>query len=315
VKLLKTVIGSFPPKELPLEDAVRWAIDVQLRHGVDIVSDGEQRGDMINYFSFIPGLEVGPHGPYVKSRVLPVDDPRSFAKLQDLRLAEDYLRTIGREDVKVKVSVTGPITLGFACAANGLKYYSSLGDVKLYNDFAQALNPLILELARTGCYVQIDEPSLSVGVMNAKDAVRIVNIALSHLPTLLRREGRLSVHICGPLTEALFKDFLKLDAPVLSLAFSTPNVRKNLELVRRRALEEAEKKLGVGCVSAQVPRADKMERLDVVIQRLKTVRESVGTELIAYLHPDCGMRNTDKDAVEPILEMLNSAAHFLEQNA
>jgi methionine synthase II (cobalamin-independent) len=51
-----------------------------------------------------------------------------------------------------------------------------------------------------------------------------------------------------------------------------------------------------------------------VLQRLKIIRESIGTELIAYVHPDCGMRNTGEDAVEPILEMLASAARFLEQN-
>jgi methionine synthase II (cobalamin-independent) len=47
--LLKTVVGSFPPKKLLLEKATKWAVDLQLNHDLDIVSDGEQRTDMISY--------------------------------------------------------------------------------------------------------------------------------------------------------------------------------------------------------------------------------------------------------------------------
>lgn len=315
VKFLKTVVGSFPPKKLALEDAIKWAVDIQLKHGINLISDGEQRTDMISYFSSFPGLGIKPGGPYVKSKILPLEDPKSFVKLKDLQFVRDYLRSKGREDVQVKVSVTGPITLGFSCAYNGLEHYSSIMDMKLYSDFAQALNPLIKEIAKTGCYVQIDEPSLSARVMNTKEAVEIVNLALSGLPTTLYEEGKLSVHICGALNESLFNDFMTLEVPVLSLAFSAPNVRKNLEVISKPVLQSAGKKLGIGCVSVQVARKEEVDRLDAVFERLNIVKDRIGKEMVAYLHPDCGLRPTSEDAVEPILETLASSANFLEQNA
>jgi 5-methyltetrahydropteroyltriglutamate--homocysteine methyltransferase len=315
VNFLKAVVGSFPPKNLALEDAIKWAVDIQLKHGIDLISDGEQRADMMSYFSSFPGLGIKSGGPYVKSKILPLDDPKSFVKLEDLQFVRDYLRSMGREDVRVKVSVTGPISLGFSCAYNGLEHYGSIMDMKLYSDFAQALNPLIKEIAKTGCYVQIDEPSLSARVMNAKEAVEFVNEALSGLPTTLYEEGKLSVHICGAVNESLFKDFMKLDVPILSLAFSAPNVRKNLEVISKPVLQSAGKKLGIGCVSVQVARKEEIDRLDTVFERLKIVMDRIGREMVAYLHPDCGLRPTGEDAVEPILETLASSADFFGQNA
>lgn len=315
VRVLRAVVGSFPPKKLPLDSAIKWTIDIQLKHGIDLISDGEQRTDMINYFNSFPGLGMKSGGPYVKSKILPLEDPKSFAKLQDLKFVRDYLRRKGREDVRVKVSVTGPISLGFSCAYNGLEHYSNIKDMKLYSDFAQALNPLIKEIAKTGCYVQIDEPSLSARVMNTKEAVEVVNEALSGLPTTLYEKEMLSVHVCGALNESLFKDLMSLDVPVLSLAFGAPNVRKNLEVISKPVLQSAGKKLGIGCISVQVARKEEVDSLHAVLERLSIVKDRIGKEMIAYIHPDCGLRPTGEDAVEPILEILASSADFFGQNA
>ena len=313
VKLLKTVIGSFPPRKLPLQKAIEWVVDLQLAHDIDVVSDGEQRADMIGYFRSLPGLGVKPTGPYVKSRVMPWVDLETFTKFQDLRFVKDYLRSKNREDVKVKVSITGPITLGFACACNGVEHYSGIGDMRLYSDFAYALRPLVEEIAKTDCYVQIDEPSLSIRVMEASQAVKIVNKTLSGLPGSIYEKGKLVVHVCGSLTEPLFSDLMGLDTPVLSLAFSAPNVRKNVEAISKSTLNSHGKRLGVGCVSVQAKKKEEVETLDSVVQRLKTIGDKIGEEQIAFLHPDCGLRGTGEDAVEPILEIVALSARYLEK--
>ncbi len=313
MEILKTVVGSFPPKNLPLADAIKWAVDVQLAHGLDIVSDGEQRTDMIGYFNSLPGLGMKTKGPYVKSKVMPLKELDRFSKLADSQLAKDYLKKKGKDNVKLKISITGPVTLGFACACNGLEYYSGIRDTKLYYDFAYALKPIIEAIAKTGCYVQIDEPSLSIRVMDAQQEVKIVNNAISDLPATVRKEERLIVHICGPLTPALFSDFMRIDAPILSLAFSAPTVRKNFEIISEQALQNYGKKLGVGCVSVQATKEEEVEKLDVVVQRLKAIAEKIGKENIALLHPECGLRNTGEDAVDPILDVLARSAKRLEQ--
>jgi len=313
VNPLKTVVGSFPPKKLPLREAIEWAVDLQLAHDLDVVTDGEQRTDMINYFNSLPGLETKPTGLYVKSKIMPFARPEAFSKLQDLQYVRGYLKSKNREDVKVKVSITGPITLGFACACNGVEHYSGMRDMRLYSDFASALKPLATAIAKTGCYVQVDEPSLSIRVMEASQAVKIVNEVLSGVPSSLYDEGKLIVHVCGSLNKPLFEDLMSLDAPALSLAFSAPTVKGNLEAISKLSLQGHRKKLGVGCVSVQAKTKEDVDALDVVIQRLNMIRDKVGEEQIAFVHPDCGMRSTCEDAVEPILERVAKSAEYWEK--
>jgi 5-methyltetrahydropteroyltriglutamate--homocysteine methyltransferase len=313
VNLLKTVVGSFPPKKLPLQKAIQWAVDLQLAHDLDVISDGEQRTDMINYFNSLPGLGTKPTGPCVKSKIMPFEKPDAFSKLQDLQFVREYLKGKNREDVKVKVSITGPITLGFACACNGVEHYSGMRDLRLYSDFASALKPLATAIANTGCYVQVDEPSLSIRVMEASQAVKIVNEVLSGVPSSVCDEGKLIVHVCGSLNKPLFEDLMSLDTPVLSLAFSAPTVKGNVEAISKLSLQGHKKKLGVGCVSVQAKTKEEIDALDVVIQRLNMIRDKIGEEQIAFVHPDCGMRGTGEDAVEPILERVAKSAEYSQK--
>jgi methionine synthase II (cobalamin-independent) len=312
--LLKTVVGSFPPKKLPLQEAIEWAVGLQLDYGLDIVTDGEQRTDMISYFGSLPGLEMTSHGPRISSKILPLDDPHAYVKLEDLRSVKTYLKQKGKEGIKVKISITGPITLGFACACNGVKYYNGLTDKRLYSDFAIALKSLVEEVAKAGCYVQIDEPSLSIRVMDAAESVKIVNQTISDLPSSVFDEDRLIVHICGSLTPSLFRELVNLNAPVLSLAFSAPRVRANLDVVSKSLLVSHGKKLGAGCVSVLASREEEVESFDQVSHRLKILKDKLGEEQIAMLHPDCGLRPTGEEAVRPILKLVAASAKcFLEQ--
>lgn len=313
MRALKTVIGSFPPKKLPVEEAIRWAVDLQLAHGLDVISDGEQRTDMIGYFKSLPGLGTKATGPYIKSKIMPFEEISSFAKFLDLRFVRDYLKSKRREDVSVKVSFTGPITLGFACACNGVEHYSGIGDMRLYSDFASALKPLIEAAAKADCYVQVDEPSLAIRVMEASEAVKIVNTALSSVPDSIYKAEKLIVHVCGSLTRSLFEDLTSLEAPVLSLAFSSPNVKGNVDAISKLSLEGHWKKLGVGCVSVQARTKEEVETAESVFHRLKMIRDKIGGEKIALLHPDCGLRGTGEDALEPILERVSESAVYLEK--
>lgn len=313
MRALKTVIGSFPPKKLPVEEAIRWAVDLQLAHGLDVISDGEQRTDMIGYFKSLPGLGTKATGPYIKSKIMPFEEISSFAKFLDLRFVRDYLKSKRREDVSVKVSFTGPITLGFACACNGVEHYGGIGDMKLYSDFASALKPLIEAAAKADCYVQVDEPSLAIRVMEASEAVKIVNTALSGVPDSIYEAEKLIVHVCGSLTRSLFEDLTSLETPVLSLAFSSPNVKGNVDAISKLSLEGHWKKLGVGCVSVQARTKEEVETAESVFHRLKMIRDKIGGEKIALLHPDCGLRGTGEDALEPILERVSESAVYLEK--
>jgi methionine synthase II (cobalamin-independent) len=313
VRALKTVIGSFPLKRLPIQEAIQWAVDLQLAHDLDVVSDGEQRTDMIGYFKSLPGLGTKAAGPYVKSKIMPFEEPDSFDKLLDLRFVRNYLKHMGREDVKVKVSITGPITLGFACACNGVEHYGGIRDMRLYSDFASALKPLVESVAKAECYVQVDEPSLSIRVMEASEAIKIVNTTLSGVPDSIYDAEKLIVHVCGSLTRSLFEDLASLEAPVLSLAFSSPSVKDNVEAISKLSLQSHRKKLGVGCVSVQARTKEEVDTVESTFHRLKVIRDKIGTERIAFLHPDCGLRGTGENALGPILERVSESAFYLEK--
>jgi len=49
-----TVVGSFPKSDSPVEKAIREIVDLQLNYRIDLITDGEQRSNMIQYFEQIP---------------------------------------------------------------------------------------------------------------------------------------------------------------------------------------------------------------------------------------------------------------------
>jgi methionine synthase II (cobalamin-independent) len=54
MQIEKTVVGSFPKSDSPVEKAIREIVDLQLNYGIDLITDGEQRSNMIQYFEQIP---------------------------------------------------------------------------------------------------------------------------------------------------------------------------------------------------------------------------------------------------------------------
>ncbi|MGB9727345.1 MAG: hypothetical protein ACPLZF_02955 [Nitrososphaeria archaeon] len=311
MKVPKTVIGSFPVKNKPLEDAIKEVVETQLKYDINIVSDGEQRADMINYFGDLPGVGRGPRGPFVQSKISPYNRPEDFIKFHDLEIVRKYLAERGKIDVGVKITITGPITLAFYTALNGLKHYSSLRDVSLYNDFAEALAPIVFEAYKRGYYIQVDEPALSAKVIDSKLGVSIVNRLFDSIPYYYKN-GRTSVHVCGQLNQKIFRDLLDLDAHVISLAFSAQNVQKNVELLNRQLLHESGKGLGVGCVNVQAKSLEDVESVDVVAKRIMQVREAVGEEHISAVHPDCGLRPLSEQVAEAILDRMCKAMAIID---
>ncbi len=306
MSVLKTVVGSFPVKNVPVEKAILEIVEMQLKYDINVVSDGEQRADMVGYFENIPGLGRNPRGLYIKSKIMPPYEVKDFVKFKDIELVRKYLEQRNRIDVDVKVAITGPITLGFSTAINGLYYYSGLRDMNIYRDFADALKPFIEEAYRRGYYLQVDEPALSARVIDSKIGVDIVNNILKDLPSNYI-DKRTLVHVCGQLNQKIFSDLLNIDTKVLSLAFSAPNVEKNIELLDKQMLYDAGKKLGVGCISVQVSSLENVDSVEVVLKRLSKVKDRVGIENFAFVHPDCGLRALNYDIAETILDRMSNA--------
>jgi len=307
----KTVIGSFPKFNSPIEKAIMEIVDLQLFYGIDLITDGEMRSNMIQYFEQIPGLEKFGDGLRVAGRIEPMDRDRvdDFYKISDYRRVKSILEGMGKERVKVKIPITGPMTLGTICALadmeSTLENYD-LEDTTLYSDFSRALLPIVQRALGIGAYVQIDEPLLSTRQVPIEPAKKILKDFVSHLPPSSIKEEKVSFHVCGSLKNVpnLYDALLNMDIPILSLGFSGEEEKENLDIISRESLELHGKKLGVGFISNI-----KVEDEKIIMERYKKIEKAAGRENIRYIHPDCGFRATPLKKVKLILEKMKTVAN------
>jgi len=164
------------------DDAVRLAVEAQLRAHVDLITDGEQRRD--NYASFVGGLLENCQLIPLTDLLPLVDDPEKFEKellsldvpasevrhpavFGKLRRARpiathelDFVRTL--TDKPVKIALPGPYLLTrimwMDCISD--KVYATRDE--LAGDIVQILREELHELLSAGAaMVQFDEPVLT----------------------------------------------------------------------------------------------------------------------------------------------------------
>lgn len=298
---LTTTVGSFPPEGRTSEESLRYYVELQLKLGFDLITDGEPRHDMISYLvGDIPGLGFTGRKPAVVGRIT---EPRNLGeclKVRDLALVRDLLGEKG-SDKPIKIAVTGPVTLGFTCALVGSGPYSGPVDPTLYDDLALSLGSLASSLQSSGTIVQIDEPGLSGGFMDPTRGVDHLRRMTSHLDP-----SRTVVHVCGRISRRLNEELLKLEGvSVLSHAFASSP--ENLELLDRKKFLEAGKSLGAGIARVGIAKPETVDSLQEMATLLKSIRSRIGEDLIRHVHPDCGLRSTRIDAAVALLTNLSRA--------
>lgn len=282
-----TVVGSYPVVKAgglrslldPLHGAVETAVADQIRAGVDIISDGQVRGDMITAFvSRLPGIR----GQSVIGRIEAPDKPLTVA---DTKYALS-------KHPKVKGIITGPSTL-----AHGLRIetpaYRGRDEVVL--DLAQALAAEARALEAAGVtMVQIDEPIFSTGAADlgvGRQAVDLITSVL-RIPSCL--------HVCGNLESAI-DDILKIQVSVLDFEFSEN--KENLDLLSTKDLKG--RPVGYGCVASADPGVESIETIE---KRIVRGIDVFGAENM-LIDPDCGLRMLERDvAYEKLSTMVKAAA-------
>lgn len=308
MRILRTVIGSFPRLHDDASSAIDEAVALQKRNGIDILSDGEQRGDMILYLSHgIPGLAVEHEVPVISGKIGVPDKPETISKVSDyFALRQKY------PDLSFKVTLTGPTTLGMSCATRKTSPpYRHFMDMGLYADLADALHAIVRPLAKARAPIQIDEPFISQGFRDYKERIRLLDHVLEGCDP-----DKSSVHVCGYLgKQPIINELMKLDnANVLSHAFSVGHEKANLKLFEKSLCEGCGKKLGAGIVSVSPMFLQEVDPPVRVSARLSEIAGLIGLENIAYVHPDCGLRATRYDLVEPILRSLNEGTNMFEES-
>ena len=298
--LATTTIGSLYRFRDDLNESIDEAIRFQLEHGIDVVSDGEQRTDMVSYFAeSFEGLAIEHWAPVITGKIQLRSGPEEFSKVKDLEHVRSRF-----PDLKIKTAITGPTTLGMTCGSRKIRsHYKNIMDFSLYEDLASALAPVAKALVDRGAYVQIDEPFLSQGYRDLEARAKLIDTIAEGLPI-----DRISVHVCGFVGGHGVVDYLQqLDnVSVLSFAFAGHVEKRNIEHVSRAGFQDHSKKLGAGCAAVTPLSEDQVNSPEAVAAKLKEIAGKVGRENIAYAHPDCGMRATDKSLVPIILSNMRA---------
>jgi 5-methyltetrahydropteroyltriglutamate--homocysteine methyltransferase len=284
-----TVVGSYPVvrghgiRSLldPLSSAVKTAVDDQIRAGIDIISDGQVRGDMVRLFTNrLPGIK----DQDVIGKVLPAETTIT---------AGDTKFALSRKGL-VKGIVTGPTTLAHALHLSS-KVYRNKEELAL--DLSVAIAREVRGLAGTGvCMVQIDEPIFSTGAADLSTGHEALQriAADVNIPVCL--------HVCGGLG-SIIDEVLSMPVDILDLEFAKDP--GNLDLLSGKDLKG--KMVGYGCVDSS---SAEIESIETIASRIRKGLEIFAPEQV-LIDPDCGLRMQDRDIAFAKLTNLVAATRIV----
>jgi 5-methyltetrahydropteroyltriglutamate--homocysteine methyltransferase len=280
--LVTTVVGSYPASGLPPRRAIQQAVEDQLAAGVELISDGQMRGDMISIFaSRIPGFRRADDGVWEIEAALDLPDAPIAAG--DYAFAQGL--AAGRAEVKG--IVTGPITLALSCRVTPSAPYRAPDDPALLLRLTELLAREVAALVAAGArVVQVDEPALGPALGGrispelAYDALRSL-AAIPRLPAL---------HVCGDI-RAVTQELLLLPFAVLDIE----NTRlANVDAMDPEELEFTHMRLSVGCVDSRVT---EIESVETIAGRIRAASARLGVKpRRLWISPDCGLRLLPREA-------------------
>lgn len=293
--LLTSVVGSYPTDGLPVRRAIERAVEDQLVAGVDVISDGQPRGDMIEIFaSRIPGIERRDDGMWEVFDTL--DMPSAAILAPDYALA----RSLANRRAEVKGIVTGPITLALSLRVAPEAPYNAPHDPALILRLTEILGREMAALVAAGARVtQVDEPLLPQALTGlvpmelATDALREF-AATSMLPIL---------HVCGDVRD-LVNDLLLLNFAV----YDIENTRiPNAFAFDDEQLDFSGSKVSAGCVDTA---SAEVETVEVIRERIRATMAHIPPERL-WVSPDCGLRLLPRDAALEKLKRMVAATQEL----
>jgi 5-methyltetrahydropteroyltriglutamate--homocysteine methyltransferase len=288
-----TADGAYGRKDLDeaLEDAVRLAVDDQLRAGLDIITDGEMsRVDFnLGFYDFIQNIEPLPVGRRLGP---PAHDQRSRWKAIGRLSAPKGLGTVAElarlrrlTGAAVKMPVPGPFTLA-GCIEGGDVYKDRL-------EVTEALIPIVnremKNLAQAGCdFIQLDEPSFACRPDKPEEFLEIIARTVEGV------SAKTSMHMCFGNFRAravgmrryapLFPHIGRAKVNQLAMEFAS---REMAEIELLGKLPET-MEVAVGLVDVKNTWAEPAE---FVAARLREVLKHVDAKRVSVT-PDCGFSQT-----------------------
>jgi 5-methyltetrahydropteroyltriglutamate--homocysteine methyltransferase len=295
-----------------VRDAVRLAVDDQVRAGADLITDGEmQRVDFnLGFYDRLGGLTPlpparrwGPPAHDQRSRYLcsaPVTAPGG------LGLVEEYRRLRTVTDAPVKVPVPGPFTLA-GCLQGG----------EVYRDrwaITEALLPIVNRemkaLAAAGVeFLQLDEPSFACRPDHPEEFLDLIGRTVDGVAATV------SLHMCfgnyrgravGHRSyRPLFPHLARARVQQLALEFASREMAE-IELAR-----EIKPPMGLAAGLVDVKNTW-VEPPELVAERLRLVLRHIDAERV-HVAPDCGFSQTARFIARPKLAALVQGVRLVRQ--
>ena len=278
-------------REEAVRDAVRLAIDDQVRAGLDRISDGEmQRVDFnLGFYEYLGGLEPvrrvrhwGPPAHDQRDRyrcVEPLSAPEGLGTVTEYHRLRDYARGL------VKMPVPGPFTLA-GCIDGGDAYANR-------NALTEALIPIInaelKALVAAGVdFIQLDEPSFACHPDVPDYFLDVVARTVEGV------KAYISMHMCFGNYRAravghrsyrpLFPHIGRVAVNQLALEFASR------ELAEIELLAELPETMDVAVGLVDVKNTW-IEPPELIAARIKTVLKHIPPERLSVT-PDCGFSQT-----------------------
>lgn len=322
--MLTTVVGSYPAQPQPPESfgervsnflgtydeyrpAIALAVNDQLTAGIDLVSDGQVRGDMVEIFArHIPGMVFDEGTSKIKGKINP---PVASIGADDLKFALKTLKnTLNQLNIDpnlnsdiidkkgVKGIITGPTTMVYSSRMEG--FYDSKNKDKAVLDMAQALKKEAKFLEAAGASViQLDEPFISTGLVNVGTAQKAVEIIAKDIKIPV------AMHVCGDIAQ-VFSRLLKFKVDIVDCEFA--GIPHNIDVLETQSSFN-NKKIGFGCLDTK---SSSIETREDVANLIKKGADIIGLENM-LIDPDCGMRMLPHEAAFSKLKNMVEAAKGL----
>ena len=307
--MLSTVVGSYPVElkepsgfknkllssfgiHDPFKESIKQAVFSQLDAGVDIISDGQVRGDMVSSFSkYIPGFKIEDGNTYIVSKIVkPIGEISVKDLLYAKKLIKEYYNGNVPEGKGIKGIITGPSTIIHSSRITS--FYKEKDDaiIELAHSLKSEVNAI--ERRVKPVYIQVDEPFLSTGMVNMKVAREAIDILRDGLSIPL------AMHVCGTL-EGAYKDLANFNVDILDFEFAGNNV--NLGILENNIDLFKGKKIGFGCIDSSKNELDSRDKTEELISKGVDI---IGKDNI-LLDPDCGLRRAPMNIAFDKLKLMN----------
>ena len=319
--MISTVVGSYPviikpPKTrknkllnaIGLYDkckiAIQHSVKSQVNAGIDIISDGQVRGEMVEIFAkCIPGCKIEENTCKINAKI---NNPLENIGVKDLKLAIKYMNqeldklNISSKDRKkkgVKGIITGPSTIVQSSKIGPIYKNKDIAII----DMANALKSEAIALEKAGAKIlQIDEPFLSTGLINmeiAKDAIGIISKEVK-IPV--------AIHCCGDIKN-VFEDLINFNVDIIDCEFAGQNT--NLDILDSYSTNLKGKKIGLGVVDTKKSSVESIEEIAKLIEKGLDI---VGDKDL-FIDPDCGMKLLPEEiAFKKLKNMVEAIKLFIE---